>query len=87
MQESDFEFGVAHDRWLADYESGIEIVWCSNKECEFHSSGMQVEWEKENGQSWWNPEECPRCHGAWVQERPEEEEVLSESRQGSDEIG
>ena len=64
----------AHDQWLANYRTGIEVVWCSNPACELHLDGIEVRWESENGQSWWSPEECPRCHGHWLQDQPEEQE-------------
>lgn len=74
MQESDFEFGQMHDRWLMNYQTGTEVVYCSNPKCDLHQDGAEVAWESEYGQGWWIPEECPRCHSEWVQDRPEPEE-------------
>jgi hypothetical protein len=61
----------AHDRWLANYQRGIEVVWCSNPKCEIHEGAMEVQWESEYGASWWTPEECPLCGGQWLQDQPE----------------
>jgi hypothetical protein len=69
-----------HDVWLARYQTGTEVVWCANRACSVHQDGMEVRWESEYGQSWWSPEECPVCHGGWLQDKPELEE-------GDDEIG
>lgn len=62
-----------HDAWLAHYRTGTEVVWCENKTCPVHNDGMEVRWESEYGQGWWTPEECPVCHGLWLQDKPDEE--------------
>jgi hypothetical protein len=64
----------AHDRWLANYHCGTETVWCSNPACENHRDGMNVQWESEYGQSWWDPEECPVCNGEWLQDQPQDDD-------------
>ena len=74
MQENDAEFGLMHERYLGNYENGTEWVYCTNSACDLHRAGMEVGWESEYGQSWWAPEECPRCHSEWTQDRPGEEE-------------
>lgn len=73
MRETDAEFGEAHDRWLSNYHEGTEIVWCSNRECPNHLDGQEIGWVSENGQSWWEPEDCFLCHGGWLNENPRDE--------------
>lgn len=63
-----------HDEWLANYRTGVETVWCSNPNCTVHQDGMEVRWESEFGQGSWTPEECPRCHSWWLQDKPEDED-------------
>jgi hypothetical protein len=60
----------AHDRYLAQYHCGREVVWCSNPKCEIHEGGMEVGWESEYGQSWWDIEECPLCGAYWLDDKP-----------------
>jgi hypothetical protein len=61
----------AHDRWLANYRTGTDEVWCSNPKCPNHADAVTVTWCSEYGQSWWEPEECWLCNQAWTDERPE----------------
>lgn len=61
----------AHDRYLANYRTGTQQVWCSNPACELHGDGVEIRWESEYGQSWWDPEDCWVCHSSWLQEQPE----------------
>jgi endogenous inhibitor of DNA gyrase (YacG/DUF329 family) len=47
----------AHDRHLAQYSCSVMEAECPNCEREF-----EVLVEREYGQSWCTPEECPECH-------------------------
>jgi len=64
----------AHDRYLANFRTGTEEVWCKNSACENHRISQKVTWCSEYGQSWWEPEECWLCHSAWTQDAPERED-------------
>lgn len=83
MRETDAEFGEAHDRYLAGYHTGTEVVWCSNKKCAYHKDGIEVGWESEYGQSWRDVEECPLCGGEWLADRPDDDED-EEGEEGED---
>ena len=61
----------AHDRWLADYHTSIETVWCANPECANHDDGFYVRYECEYGWGWTTPEECPRCHSELLFSKPD----------------
>lgn len=74
MQESDYEFGVAHDHWLSAYHRDTREVWCSNPACTLHFDGAEIDAETENGQTSFIPEDCYLCHSEWLEDRPEEEE-------------
>lgn len=61
-----------HDRWLAAYRNGYEMVWCSSSSCP-NRAGVDVEWESEYGQSWNTPEDCPLCGSAWLHDQPDDD--------------
>jgi hypothetical protein len=67
----------AHDRYLANYHRGTASVWCANKECVNHADGCEIDTETEYGFTVYLPEECPLCHGEWLDDKPEEEEEES----------
>jgi len=66
------EFGVMHDRWLADFRQSETHVWCANPGCDNHADGVTVTVCSEYGQGWCEPEECWICNGTWLHEEPEE---------------
>lgn len=74
MQESDAEFGRAHDAMLANYHRGTTHVWCINKECPNHADGLEIDTETEYGFTVYLPEECQICHSEWLDDKPEDED-------------
>jgi len=63
----------AHDRYLADYHTSLETVYCQNIKCS-NSEGLTVRYESEYGQGSITPEDCPQCNGELSFDKPEEEE-------------
>ncbi len=52
----------AHDTWLAAYYHSVETAYCQTRDCP-NADGITVDYEKENGIGWIQPEECPLCNG------------------------
>ena len=63
----------AHDRYLAQYHTHLSEVWCEKPGCPNHTDPVTVTFVSEYGQGWYEPEECS-CGGAWLDDRPDEEE-------------
>lgn len=70
MRETDHEFGVAHDRWLANFHQYGTTVYCDNPDCGNHQ-GTIVLYVSEYGQGWYEPEECESCGGDWLEQQPD----------------
>ena len=64
----------AHDRYLADYHTSLETVYCQNTKCSNSEDGVTVRYESEYGQGSITPEDCPQCNGELSFDKPEEEE-------------
>ena len=64
----------AHDRYLANYHRGTTQVWCANTACANHADGLEIDTETEYGQTTYLPEECPICHGEWLDDQPDDED-------------
>ncbi len=71
----------AHDRYLANHRWMRETVWCSNPKCEHHTEGVEVVYESEYGQGWYDPEECA-CGGEWLEDKPKEDDDDAETDDG-----
>ncbi len=63
---------MGYDEWLAGYERTEITVYCANPSCTY-AEGLVVDLERENGQSWITPEDCPACHSI-LNDNPTEEE-------------
>lgn len=69
---SDFPPG-AHDAYLANYHRGTTQVWCATKTCANHEDGLEIDTETEYGFTVYLPQECPRCNGEWLDEKPDDD--------------
>lgn len=63
----------AHDSWLADYQRSTTTVYCANRGCQW-ADGIEVTYEKEYGQGWITPEDCPACHSDLLDNPKEDDE-------------
>ncbi len=72
----------AHDRWLSAYYHSVETAYCQNTSCTNSEDGVTVDYEKENGQGWIQPEDCPICGRELDFDRPPEatEDDLSDDQ-------
>ena len=61
----------AHDRYLADYHTSLETVYCQNTSCANSEDGVTVRYESEYGQGSITPEDCPICNGELSFDRPD----------------
>jgi len=86
MRETDAEFGVAHDRYLANYTSYDTDAYCINPKCERYGEPYPVRYEEEYGQGSISPEECSDCGDGLSLDLPEpiEEEDDDSSPEGNE---
>lgn len=62
-----------YDSWLAGHRHHETEAYCSNPQCVNHH-GVAVTYVTEYGQSWYEPEECWRCGGEWLEDAPSDDE-------------